>query len=45
MTVSTSVPVKDLQPGETVIVQGSKNASGGVTATSISQTSLGGLGG
>jgi len=42
VTVSTSVPVKDLQPGETVIVQGSKNSSGGVTATSISQTSLGG---
>lgn len=42
VTVSTSVPVKDLQPGETVIVLGSKNSSGGVTATSISQTSLGG---
>ena len=34
------------QPGETVIVEGSKNSSGGVSATSISQTSLGtGLGG
>jgi len=42
VTVSTSVPVKDLTPGETVIVEGSKNSSGGVTATSISQTSLGG---
>jgi hypothetical protein len=42
VTVSTSVPVKDLTPGETVIVVGSKNSSGGVAATSISQTSLGG---
>jgi hypothetical protein len=42
VTVSSSVPVKDLQPGETVIVLGGKNSSGGVTATSISQTSLGG---
>ena len=42
VTVSSTVPVKDLQPGETVIVEGSKNSSGGVTATSISQTSLGG---
>lgn len=42
VTVSATVPVKDLKPGETVIVQGSKNSSGGVTATSISQTSLGG---
>ena len=42
VTVSSAVPVKDLQPGETVIVEGSKNSSGGVTATSISQTSLGG---
>ena len=46
VTVSSTVPVKDLQPGETVIVQGSKNSRGGVTATSISQTSLGaGFGG
>jgi hypothetical protein len=46
VTVSSTVPVKDLQPGETVTVQGSKNSSGGVSATSISQTSLGaGLGG
>jgi hypothetical protein len=42
VTVSTTVPVKDLQPGETVIVEGSKNSSGAVAATSISQTSLGG---
>jgi hypothetical protein len=41
VTVSSTVPVKDLQPGETVIVEGSKNSGGGVTATSISQTSLG----
>jgi hypothetical protein len=46
VTVSSTVPVKDLQPGETVIVEGSKNSSGGVTATSISQSSAGvGLGG
>ena len=42
VTVSSTVPVKDLQPGETVIVLGSKNSSGAVAATSISQTSLGG---
>jgi hypothetical protein len=45
VTVSSTVPVKDLKPGETVIVQGSKNSSGAIAATSISQTSLGGLGG
>jgi hypothetical protein len=46
VTVSSTVPIKDLQPGETVIVEGSKNSRGGVTATSISQTSLGaGFGG
>ncbi len=42
VTASSTVPVKDLQPGTTVIVEGTKNSSGGVTATSISQTSLGG---
>ncbi len=42
VTVSSAVPVKDLQPGETVIVEGSKNSSGAIAATSISQTSLGG---
>ena len=41
VTISETVPVKDLQPGETVIVEGSKNASGAVAATSISQTTLG----
>jgi hypothetical protein len=40
VTQSSTVPVKDLQPGETVIVEGSKNSSGGIAATSISQTSL-----
>ena len=46
VTVSSTVPVKDLKPGETVIVEGSKNSSGAVAATSISQTSLaGGFGG
>jgi hypothetical protein len=42
VTASSTVPVKDLKPGETVIVEGSKNSSGGVTATSISQASVGG---
>jgi hypothetical protein len=41
VTVSSTVPVKDLTPGETVIVEGSKNSSGAIAATSISQTSLG----
>lgn len=41
VTASSTVRVKDLQPGETVIVEGSKNSTGGVTAASISQTSLG----
>ena len=41
VTASSTVRVKDLQPGETIIVEGSKNSTGGVTATSISQTSLG----
>jgi hypothetical protein len=46
VTASSTVPVKDLRPGQSVIVEGSKNSSGGVSATSISQTSLGaGLGG
>ena len=44
VTASSTVPVKDLQPGQTVIVEGSKNSRGGVSATSISQTSAG-LGG
>lgn len=41
VTVSSTAPVKDLKPGVTVIVEGSKNSGGGVTATSISQTSAG----
>jgi hypothetical protein len=41
VTASSTVPVKSLQPGETVIVEGSKNSKGGVSATSISQTSAG----
>ncbi len=46
VTASSTIPVTDLKPGETVIVEGSKNSAGGVTATSISQTSLGaGFGG
>ena len=39
VTVSSTVQIKDLQPGETVIVEGAKNSSGAVSATSISQTS------
>ncbi len=42
VTASSSVPLKDLTPGETVIVEGKKNANGSVAATSISQSSLGG---
>ena len=46
VTVSSTVPVTSLRPGQTVIVEGSKNSSGAVAATSISQTSLGaGFGG
>ncbi len=41
VTVSSAVPVKDLRPGETVIVQGAKNSAGAIAATSISQASLG----
>lgn len=42
VTANSTVPVKDLQPGESVIVEGSKNSSGSVSATSISQSSAGG---
>jgi hypothetical protein len=46
VTLSSTVPVTDLRPGETVIVEGSKNSGGAIAATSISQTSLGaGFGG
>jgi hypothetical protein len=46
VTASSTVQIKDLQPGQTVIVEGAKNSRGGVTTTSISQTSLGaGFGG
>jgi hypothetical protein len=45
VTVSSTVPVRDLQPGETVIVLGSKNSTGAIAATSISQTLGGGFGG
>jgi|HubBroStandDraft_2_1064218.scaffolds.fasta_scaffold151321_2 hypothetical protein len=46
VTVSSTVPVTNLRPGQTVIVEGSKNSSGAIAATSISQTSLGaGFGG
>jgi uncharacterized membrane protein YgcG len=45
VTISSSAPVKDLTPGETVIVEGNKNANGSIAATSISQSSFGGGGG
>jgi hypothetical protein len=45
VTISSSAPVKDLLPGETVIVQGTKNPNGSIAATSISQNSLGAGGG
>ena len=45
ITASTSVPLKDLAPGDTVIVLGTTKANGSVAATSISQSSLGGGGG
>jgi hypothetical protein len=45
VTISSSAPVKDLLPGETVIVEGTKNANGSIAATSLSQNSLGGGGG
>ncbi len=44
VTASSSVPLKDLTPGQSVIVVGKTNANGSVAATSISQSSLG-LGG
>ncbi len=42
VTASSAVPLKDLVPGETVIVEGTKKANGSVAATSISQSSLDG---
>ena len=45
VTISSSGQVKDLLPGETVIVQGTTKANGSIAATSISQNSLGGGGG
>lgn len=43
--VTATGTVKDLQPGQTVVVQGSKRSDGSVAATSVSQSSLGGGGG
>jgi hypothetical protein len=45
VTISSPGQVKDLLPGETVIVEGTKAANGSVAATSISQPSLGTGGG
>jgi hypothetical protein len=44
ITISSTGTVKDLAPGDEVIVSGSTGKSGTVAATSISQTSLGGAG-
>jgi hypothetical protein len=45
ITVSSSGTLKDLQAGQTVIVAGAKNTSGGVNATTITQSSgTGGVG-
>jgi hypothetical protein len=41
VTISSTGTVKDLQPGDEVIVSGTKNANGTVAATTISQSSLG----
>jgi hypothetical protein len=43
--VSAAGTLKDLRPGETVAVQGSKRSDGSVAAASVSQSSLGGGGG
>src|SRR5579862_266018 len=45
VTISSAGKVKDLLPGETVIVQGTTQSNGSISATSISQNSLGGGGG
>src|SRR5579862_2694323 len=45
VTISSTGKVKDLLPGETVIVQGTTQSNGSISATSISQNSLGGGGG
>jgi hypothetical protein len=45
ITISSSGQVKDLIPGETVIVVGTTKSNGSITATSISQESLGAGGG
>jgi len=44
VTISLPGQVKDLVPGETVIVEGTTKANGSLAATSISQSSLGGGG-
>jgi hypothetical protein len=45
ITVSSSGTVKNLQAGQTIIVAGAKNSSGGVNATTITQSSgTGGFG-
>jgi hypothetical protein len=45
ITISSTGTVKNLAPGDEVIVAGTKNSSGNVAATSISQSSLGSAGG
>jgi hypothetical protein len=46
ITISSTGTVKNLAPGQTVVVGGAKNSSGGVSATSVSQSSgVGAFGG
>jgi hypothetical protein len=45
ITFSSSGTIKDLQPGEEVIVAGTTGSGGSVSATSISQSSFGSTGG
>ncbi|MFG3281452.1 hypothetical protein [Streptomyces sp. NPDC048111] len=45
VTESKSGKVSDLQPGQTVTVRGSQNASGDVAATTVTQGGAGGFGG
>jgi hypothetical protein len=45
VTISSTGTVKDLQPGDEVIVSGTTKSNGTVSATTISQSSLGSAGG
>jgi hypothetical protein len=39
ISITSTGTVKNLSPGQTVIVGGAKNSSGGVSATTITQSS------